>query len=188
MPVFLSDGDAVGYTAIKAPLARHRRARRSTAPTPTDVFQEGTIFPGVKLYSAGRARRRTSSRMAIANSRLPKFVAGDINAEVVGVRAGAAALVRARRALRARHASGAASSGCTTTARPSSAATSSRSPTGATSVAARWTTTGSPTTRSRSRSCSRSTGRRRGSTSAAHPTRGRARSTARSRPPCRPRA
>ena len=32
--------------------------------------------------------------MALANSRLPNFVAGDINAEVVGVRTGAAAFVR----------------------------------------------------------------------------------------------
>ncbi len=58
-----------------------------------DVFQEGTIFPGVKLYSRGELVKDIY-RMAIANSRVPKMVAGDINAEVVGVRTGAAALLR----------------------------------------------------------------------------------------------
>src|SRR5262249_61648737 len=58
-----------------------------------DVFQEGTISPGVKLYSRGELVPDIF-RMATANSRVPKMVAGDINAEVVGVRTGAAALLR----------------------------------------------------------------------------------------------
>src|SRR5207247_3410058 len=57
-----------------------------------DVFQEGTIFPGVKLYSRGELVKDIF-RMATANSRVPKMVAGDINAEVVGVRTGANALL-----------------------------------------------------------------------------------------------
>ena len=35
MPVFLDDGELVGYTAIKAPLARHRRQGALLAPTPS---------------------------------------------------------------------------------------------------------------------------------------------------------
>jgi N-methylhydantoinase B len=91
MPVFLA-GELVGYTAIKG----HWLDIGGKDPYSTDtvdVFQEGTIFPGVKLYSRGELVRDIF-RMAIANSRVPKMVAGDINAEVVGVRTGAAALVR----------------------------------------------------------------------------------------------
>src|SRR5262249_46123731 len=50
-------------------------------------------FPGVKLFSRGGIVRDIF-RMATANSRLPNAVAGDINAEVVGVRTGAAAFAR----------------------------------------------------------------------------------------------
>jgi N-methylhydantoinase B len=92
MPVFLSDGELIGYTTIKA----HWLDIGGKEPYSTDtvdVFQEGTIFPGVKLFSRGELVRDIY-RMAIANSRVPKMVAGDINAEVVGVRTGAAGLLR----------------------------------------------------------------------------------------------
>jgi N-methylhydantoinase B len=90
MPVFL-EGEIVGYTAIKG----HWLDIGGKEPYSTDtvdVFQEGTIFPGVKLYRAG-VLVDDIHRMALANTRVPKMVAGDLNAEVVGVRAGAAALV-----------------------------------------------------------------------------------------------
>ncbi len=142
MPVFL-DGELVGYSAIKG----HWLDIGGKDPYSTDtvdVFQEGTIFPGVKLYRGGELVDDIY-RMALANSRVPKMVAGDINAEVVGVRTGAAALVRVvgRYGLER---SAARSSACTTTARRSCAPTSRRSPTAATSATARWTTTASPTT------------------------------------------
>jgi N-methylhydantoinase B len=92
MPVFLGDGELVGYAAIKA----HWLDIGGKDPYSTDtvdVFQEGTIFPGVKLFSRGRLVGDIY-RMAVANSRVPKMVAGDINALVVGVQAGAAALDR----------------------------------------------------------------------------------------------
>jgi N-methylhydantoinase B len=92
MPVFLHDEELIGYTAIKG----HWLDIGGKEPYSTDtvdVFQEGTIFPGVKLYSRGELVRDIY-RMAIANSRVPKMVAGDINAEVVGVRTAAAALLR----------------------------------------------------------------------------------------------
>ena len=86
MPVFLHDEELIGYTAIKG----HWLDIGGKEPYSTDtvdVFQEGTIFPGVKLYSRGELVEDIY-RMAIANSRVPKMVAGDINAEVVGVRTG----------------------------------------------------------------------------------------------------
>src|SRR5256714_2228445 len=92
MPVFLPEGDLIGYAAIKA----HWLDIGGKEPYSTDtvdVFQEGTIFPGVKLFSRGRLVSDLF-RFATANSRVPKMVAGDINATVVGVRTGAAALTR----------------------------------------------------------------------------------------------
>jgi N-methylhydantoinase B len=92
MPVFLRDEELIGYTTIKG----HWLDIGGKEPYSTDtvdVFQEGTIFPGVKLYSRGRLVRDIY-RMALANTRVPKMVAGDINAEVVGVRTGAAGLLR----------------------------------------------------------------------------------------------
>ncbi len=92
MPVFLGGEELIGYTTIKG----HWLDIGGKEPYSTDtvdVFQEGTIFPGVKLYRRGELVRDIY-RMAIANSRVPKMVAGDINAEVVGVRTAAAALLR----------------------------------------------------------------------------------------------
>jgi N-methylhydantoinase B len=92
MPVFLHDEELIGYTTIKG----HWLDIGGKEPYSTDtvdVFQEGTIFPGVKLYSRGELVRDIY-RMALANSRVPKMVAGDINAEVVGVRTGATGLLR----------------------------------------------------------------------------------------------
>src|SRR5262249_36619226 len=92
MPVFLHDDELIGYATIKG----HWLDIGGKEPYSTDtvdVFQEGTIFPGVKLYSRGTLVKDIY-RMALANSRVPKMVAGDINAEVVGVRTAAAALLR----------------------------------------------------------------------------------------------
>ena len=92
MPVFLDDGELVGYATIKG----HWLDIGGKEPYSTDtvdVHQEGTIFPGVKLYSRGELVKDVF-RIAVANSRVPKMVAGDINAEVAGVRTGSAALLR----------------------------------------------------------------------------------------------
>ena len=92
MPVFLDRGTLVGYTAVKG----HWLDIGGKDPYSTDtvdVFQEGTIYPGVKLYRRGE-RVEDLYRTVLANTRVPKMVAGDINAEVVSVRAGAEGLVR----------------------------------------------------------------------------------------------
>jgi N-methylhydantoinase B len=92
MPVYLGDEELIGYTTIKG----HWLDIGGKEPYSTDtvdVFQEGTIFPGVKLFSRGKLVTDVY-RMATANSRVPKMVAGDINAEIVGVRTGAAALLQ----------------------------------------------------------------------------------------------
>ena len=52
MPVFLDDGTLVGYSAIKAHWL-DIGAKELYCTDTTDVFQEGVIFPGVKLYNRG---------------------------------------------------------------------------------------------------------------------------------------
>ncbi len=89
-PAFL-DGELIGYAAIKA----HWLDIGGKDPYSTDtvdLFQEGTIFPGVKLMRRGELVDDIY-RMALANSRVPKLVAGDINAELVGVKTGVRALL-----------------------------------------------------------------------------------------------
>jgi N-methylhydantoinase B len=96
MPVFHA-GELIGYVAVKA----HWLDVGGKDPYSTDtvdVFQEGTVFPGVKLFSGGELAGDIY-RIALANSRVPKMVAGDINAEVVALRVG----VRAVQELLDRH-------------------------------------------------------------------------------------
>ena len=91
MPAFV-DGEVAGYAAVKG----HWLDIGGKEPYSTDtvdVFQEGTIFPGVKLYSRGRLVRDII-RMATANSRVPRMVAGDIAAQAASVRVGAQGLTR----------------------------------------------------------------------------------------------
>jgi N-methylhydantoinase B len=92
MPVFHRDEELIGYSTVKG----HWLDIAGKDPYSTDtvdVFQEGTIFPGVKLYSRGKLVHDIY-KMALANSRLPKMVSGDINAEIVAVRTGTKAFLR----------------------------------------------------------------------------------------------
>ena len=91
-PVFLDGGELIGYTAVKAHFL-DIGAKDYFCSDTTDYYQEGTVFPGVKLYRAGELQEDIS-RMVTANSRVPRDVAGDLNAEVAGARTGAAALRR----------------------------------------------------------------------------------------------
>src|SRR3954452_3334186 len=89
-PAFL-DGELVGYAAIKA----HWLDVGGKEPYSTDtvdLFQEGTIFPGVKLVRRGELVDDVY-RMILGNSRVPQLVAGDVNAELVGVATGVKALL-----------------------------------------------------------------------------------------------
>ena len=95
MPVYLDDRELIGYTTIKG----HWLDIGGKEPYSTDtvdVFQEGTVYPGIKLYRRGELVDDVY-RMVLANTRVPKMVAGDINAQVSGVRAGAEGLLRVAR-------------------------------------------------------------------------------------------
>ena len=92
MPVFLDDTTLVGYTTVKAHWL-DIGAKDPYATDTIDVFQEGAIFPGVKLYRRGD-RADDVYRTVLANSRMPREVEGDIKAEVNAVRTGAEGLLR----------------------------------------------------------------------------------------------
>lgn len=92
MPVFYEESFLVGYAAIKA----HVLDLGGKDPYSTDtidIHQEGTFFPGIKLYRRGTLVDDVA-KMIRANSRVPEMVIGDINAEVAGVRVGGAALLK----------------------------------------------------------------------------------------------
>lgn len=85
------NGTLVAYAAIKA----HHLDVAAVAPfvsDTTDVFQEGTIYPGVKLYAAGE-RNEDMYRTFLANTRLPTAAAGDLSAQAGACRTGLAALI-----------------------------------------------------------------------------------------------
>lgn len=80
------EGELVGYAAVKA----HHLDVGAKAPyctDTTDIFQEGVIFPGVKLWREG-VRQDDLYRTLVANSRLPQALEGDLNAEVAAARRG----------------------------------------------------------------------------------------------------
>ena len=90
-PVYL-EKKLIGYTAIKA----HWLDTGGKEPYSTDtvdVFQEGTIYPGLKLYSKGELVEDIY-KLIVANTRVPKAIIGDLNAQLNGVVAGANALKR----------------------------------------------------------------------------------------------
>ena len=92
LPVFHKGETLVGYTTIKG----HWLDIGGKEPYSTDtvdVFQEGTIYPGIKIFKRGE-RDTELFRMILANTRVPKMVSGDINAQVAGVRAGERELLR----------------------------------------------------------------------------------------------
>lgn len=90
VPVFCGNA-LVGYSVIKA---HHLDigAKEPYCTDTTDNFQEGVIFPGVKLYRAGELQRDLY-RTILANSRLPQALSGDLNAQLAAARMGASSMV-----------------------------------------------------------------------------------------------
>jgi N-methylhydantoinase B len=88
-PVFL-DCELIGFAINKAHWG-DIGAKSGYCTDTTDVFQEGVMFPGIRLYAAGELVRDIQ-RMVLANSRLPDATWGDVCAQVATVLAGAKAL------------------------------------------------------------------------------------------------
>lgn len=90
-PVFYQ-GKLVAYAVNKA----HQidiGAKNAYCTDTTDVFQEGLKLPGVKLYHRGEQNTEIM-RIALANSRAPMALEGDLQAQVACVRTGTTELVR----------------------------------------------------------------------------------------------
>jgi N-methylhydantoinase B len=84
-PVF-HDGTLVAYSALRAHMGDF--GAKGLYPTDsTDLFQEGTIFPALKLYEAGELNELIL-KIVRANSRLPLETVGNILAGVGALRAG----------------------------------------------------------------------------------------------------
>jgi N-methylhydantoinase B len=82
-------GELVGYAAVKA----HHMDIGAKEPYCTDTldnFQEGTIFPSVKLYQAG-VRQEDLYRTLVANSRMPQALVGDLHGQIAAAHTGLAA-------------------------------------------------------------------------------------------------
>jgi N-methylhydantoinase B len=91
MPIFASDGQTrLGYAAIMAHWL-DIGAKDPYCTDTVDVYQEGTKFPGVRLYSAGE-RNEDIFKIIRANSRMPRMVVGDINAQIASLQMGARAV------------------------------------------------------------------------------------------------
>jgi N-methylhydantoinase B len=91
VPAF-NEGELVGYGVTKA----HQldiAAKDPYCTDTTDNFQEGVIFPGVKLYREG-VLERDMYRTVLANSRLPAELEGDLNAQIGAARTGVNELLR----------------------------------------------------------------------------------------------
>jgi N-methylhydantoinase B len=91
MPVFHHDTELVGYTVIKGHWL-DIAAKDPYCTDTTDVFQEGVIFPGVPIYRKG-VLNTDIYRMIMANTRLPRMVKGDLDAQVTGCRVGVRSLL-----------------------------------------------------------------------------------------------
>jgi N-methylhydantoinase B len=90
VPGFI-DGEIVAYAAIKA----HHLDVAALAPfvtESTDVFQEGVIYPGVKLWKRG-VRDEDLYRLFVTNSRMPESAAGDLNAQTSACQTGIRAVL-----------------------------------------------------------------------------------------------
>ncbi len=91
IPIFHLDALA-GYSVVKA---HHLdiAAKSVYATDTTDVFQEGVVFPGVRLYAAGE-RQEDMWRTVMANTRAPEALASDLDAQIACARTGEQGLIR----------------------------------------------------------------------------------------------
>ena len=86
-PIFY-DGKLAAFAAVRAHwIDLGGKVPFSQMSDATEIFQEGLLFPVVKLYDAG-VRNEALYALIEANVRLPKSVAGDIQAQIAACRVG----------------------------------------------------------------------------------------------------
>ncbi len=92
MPVFDEARRLVAYVALKFHLS-DVAGKAPYITDSTDVFQEGVFYPGLKLYKAGKPDQELH-RLLLANTRVPKQIAGDLAAGAAALRTGAIEVLR----------------------------------------------------------------------------------------------
>ena len=85
-PIFAS-GELVGYTAIKQHWLDLGQKDAGYILDSVDVFQEGLLMPGVKVYKAGKLDQEVVNLLRF-NSRMPDRIIGDMNAQISACRTG----------------------------------------------------------------------------------------------------
>src|SRR5262245_40051535 len=85
-PIFYK-GELLGYTAIKQHWLDLGQKDPGYVLDSTDVFQEGLLLPGVKIYREGVLNQELLNLIRF-NSRLPDRVVGDMNAQISACRTG----------------------------------------------------------------------------------------------------
>ncbi len=88
MPVYVDD-ELIGYTAAKGHWL-DIAAKHPYCTDTTDVFQEGVIYPGLKICRRGELDEQLA-QLVICNSRVPDMIEGDMKAQIVAVNTGARA-------------------------------------------------------------------------------------------------
>jgi len=85
-PIFAC-GELVGYTAIKQHWLDLGQKDAGYILDSIDVFQEGLLMPGLKIYKAGKLDQEIHNLLRF-NSRLPYHIIGDMNAQISACRTG----------------------------------------------------------------------------------------------------
>lgn len=91
MPVHRDD-DLIGYTISRAHWLDLGAKDPGYVLDSTDMHQEGLVFPGTKVYKRGEPDEEILDLIRF-NSRMPKKVIGDLNAQIAALRVGADRLV-----------------------------------------------------------------------------------------------
>ena len=91
-PVHMPDGRHVGYVCVRAHWMDLGAKDPGYVLDSTDVHQEGLLFPGTKVFEAGKPVEPILELIRF-NSRMPDLVIGDLHAQVSALRTGERRLV-----------------------------------------------------------------------------------------------
>lgn len=86
-PVFLGEDTPSAYLCVRVHWADLGAKDPGYVVDSTDMYQEGIVFPGTKIYRAGRPDEQIIDLIRF-NSRMPETVLGDLDAQVAAIRTG----------------------------------------------------------------------------------------------------
>ncbi len=91
-PAFIGK-EHVGYSVVKTHHMDIGAMRPGVSTEAQDTWQEGTLYPAVKIYKAGK-RDEDLYRLMMMNSRTPHLLDGDLGAQIGAIRLGLQGLER----------------------------------------------------------------------------------------------